>query len=178
MKANANDVRRLDFVAQGLSDETGATRICVVLSVLAILIVCLAAMSEAPPRETNLVRATAVVTVAAALSSWLKPRLARYGISIVFLTVAAGTLLSNDYSRTTSGWASRVLWVAYMLYVAFFVGRRAWRTTVIYGASWKTERDLVKNWLCMLTAPDPLPEILQFDSESFWTGHFTYRRFA
>lgn len=150
-------------------------RMQIALSVLAICIVFLAAMSEAPLRETNLVRVAAAVAVVAALSSWLKPRFVRYGMSMLFLTMAVGALLSNDYSRTTSGWVSKVFSATYMLYFAFSMGRRAWRTTVIYGPSWNTERNLVQNWLGMLTTPHPLPAIVEFDSVSFWTGHFTYR---
>lgn len=59
--------------------------------------------------------------------------------------------------------------------MAFSFVQKAWRATVVQGDSWKAEREAVQKWMATLGSPDLPRQVLQFNSESFWTGHFTYR---
>jgi hypothetical protein len=103
MEANSFELQRLDFAAKSLGQEPQTRRRQIVLSALSIIIVFLASISEAPPRETYLVRAIAAVAVLSALVSWLRPRLSLYSISAVFLSMAIRALLTKEYDRDGFG---------------------------------------------------------------------------
>jgi hypothetical protein len=176
MAAELTERQRLDFVAKsqcagGLSSGT----IRLVMTGLALFVVFLATVSEAPPRETFMIRVLAVVAFVCVLISWLQKRYTGYAWAALFFAMAVGALLTRDYSRTTSGWVARFSLVILMAYTAFFFCKRAWDLTVTEGPRWKVEREQVQKWTAMLGDLEASPQVLQFSSESFWTGYFDYR---
>jgi len=174
MQSELNELQRLDFVAKsyfgGPNVELGRW----VLTGLTLFFFCLSLMSGSPPHEILLVRVMTAVAVPSVLVSWVDSRYFGYAWAATFLAAAVAALLSRDYSPTTLGWAARISYVCFFVWMAFFSCRRAWQATVVRGERWKKEREQVEKWIVLLG--DPVrPEILRFTSESFWTGYFTYR---
>lgn len=175
METSSTDLKRLDFVANSMCDGSGVGKFRAFMTGLAVFIFFLAYVSEAPPRETFLVRVLAAVAAISVLIAWLKPRFAAYGWILVFLVMAVGVFLTNDYSRGVVGWTARISIVAWMLWMVFLFAQKAWRATVVQGNNWKAECERVREWMATLGSPELPSQVLQFNSESFWTGHFTYR---
>jgi hypothetical protein len=175
MTTESNELQRLDFAAKSRGDggaSSGTIRF--VFTALALFIVLLAVESEAPARETFIVRVLAVIASICVLISWVQKRYAGFAWAAMFFAMAIGALLTSDYSRSASGWTARLSLVTLLAYTAFLFCKRAWGLTVTQGPSWNKEREQVEKWTAILGTSES-PQVLQFSSESFWTGYFVYR---
>jgi hypothetical protein len=168
-------VEKIDRAAKARANQRLISYRRIALPVASVLFILLASASEAPPHETQLVKALAATAVVTSVLIWSSWRYKLYGVAIFCFLFAVANVLWNDHPRhgTALGWIAGHF--PSFLFTFYGAGMCviARRYSIVSGNDWKDQRKQLDDWFQNLNSQSGT-NVIEFPTGSFWTGYWTY----
>lgn len=172
-----SEIERLDLAARAESITVDISGARLPLTILSIFFVLLAIISGASFDETLAVRVLAVLAVVTTILLWRASRFASYGVAVFCFVILVGSWLpfDNPDAHTLLGLTARAV-VSTMI---LLVGYRWWTNGMPFIAAHAEglaeERAKVAAWLKALKSINESNQFVEFSTQSFLQGYWTYR---
>lgn len=172
-----SELDRLDLVARAEATKAAISRARLPMTILSVFVVLLAMMSEASFNETLAVRVLAVLAVAMTLLLWGGSRFAIYGMALLFFAVLVGSRFFWDDpdSHTFLGSTAKIVTSAMILMAGYGWWTRAKPFIAAQSKGFDDERSKVAVWLGALKSSNESNQLVEFSTNSFLRGYWTYR---